>query len=402
MATPEQQLLGSMNPQLARLLDEQLAGQQAAQGVDQGYQGIVSSAVQGATMLGNIGRDAFGLQRQLGPNEMQALQTQEKQKALTDAMLGAEGPDRIAKMRDMAQRLRDTGAFEAIMKAEQIDAQADELAYKMGTLQVNRQKAIGNAKGFQSFEGEHFRDEDGNIYATVTSVNKDTNEVTTKYTPLTGGPEYDGKSKLVPVQKTGGGVGLTAMEYADMVAVREGKVETQKQFSRMKAESAASYRDNQSTVRDLERAVELVKEEMSKGNLQGGISANVANAVYKLTGTMPKNLAELNNIFGEATYSRLKPLFGGVISEGERQSVEDLYFSITKSGQVNLALLDRFLGKAKGALVNHNILLSSDNMDQYTQRLIDGGLVGEEKSSKDKSVPKGPIKVWTANGWEIK
>jgi hypothetical protein len=87
MATPEQQLLSSLNPQMARLLDEQLAGQQAAQGVDRGYQGIVSSAVQGATMLGNIGSDAFGFQRQMGPNEMQMVQqqnlmAQEKQKSL--------------------------------------------------------------------------------------------------------------------------------------------------------------------------------------------------------------------------------------------------------------------------------------------------------------------------------
>lgn len=385
MATPEQQLLSSMNPQMARLLDEQMAGQRAAQGVDPGYGGIVSSAVQGASMLGNLGRDALGLQRQKGANEQMAIQQQQqmaqakqKQQEFGQALSGAQGQDRVAKLRDAAQRLRATGSFEAIMKAEEFDAQADELGLKLGELNVDRLKAIGTSQGFQTYEGEHFRDPDGNLYATVTSINKDTQEVTTKYTPLTGGPEYDGVSKLVPVMKTGDGIGLTPFEAADLKAIREGKVETAKRFSQLKMDSASSLSTNRSNLRDLQRAAELVKEEMSKGNLQGGVSAAVANAVYKLTGSTPANLAELNNIFGEATYSRLKPLFGGVISEGERKSVEDLYFSIGKSGTVNLALLDRFVKKAESAMFNHNVLLSSDDMKQYVERVTAGGTADSE------------------------
>lgn len=101
MATPEQQLLGSMNPQLARLLDEQLTGQQAAQGVDQGYQGIVSSAVQGATMLGNIGSDVFGFQRPVGTNEQMVQQAQqtkeqaEKKKEALQAKLSNATPEQL-------------------------------------------------------------------------------------------------------------------------------------------------------------------------------------------------------------------------------------------------------------------------------------------------------------------
>ena len=381
MATPEQQLLSSMNPQMARLLDEQMAGQQAAQGVDRGYAGLVSSAVQGATMLGNRGREMLGLTPQRGANEQAAMrqqqqmaQAQQKQQVLGQAMAGAQGKDRVAKLRDAAQRLRATGTFEAIMKAEELDAQADELGLKLGKLDVERAKVIASrgasGNNVTSTEGEHFKDAAGNIYATVLTTNKATGAVDAKYVNLTGGPEYDGTSKLTPVIKSGAYSGMTPMEASDLEAAKQGKIQTSKDFSAMKTEAVEGLRSAKSTHSTLSKALELTIEAAENGQLEGGIGAALQNAYYDAFGKRPQNLAELNLLFGETTFERLKPLFGGQISDGERESVQDLYASVRKSGATNIGVLKQLLGKANRAMFNLNVLLTSDSMEDYTQKLI--------------------------------
>lgn len=90
MATAEQQLLSSMNPQMARLLDEQLAGQQLAANAPRGYEGLMRAAGQTAAMAGNVGRQALGLQAQPGMNEQQMMlqqQAQQEAQAQTQAQL---------------------------------------------------------------------------------------------------------------------------------------------------------------------------------------------------------------------------------------------------------------------------------------------------------------------------
>ena len=79
MATAEQQLLSSMSPQMARLLDEQMAGQQAAQQAPEGYGGMAAAASQGSAQLGNNLRSMFGLNAQPGVNEQQAMRAQQMQ-----------------------------------------------------------------------------------------------------------------------------------------------------------------------------------------------------------------------------------------------------------------------------------------------------------------------------------
>ena len=76
MATAKQQLLANMNPQMARLLDNQMRDQQVAQR-SQGA-GMLAGLTQAYTGMGDLASRALGA-APMGANEMQAVQAQEAQ-----------------------------------------------------------------------------------------------------------------------------------------------------------------------------------------------------------------------------------------------------------------------------------------------------------------------------------
>ena len=78
MATAKQQLLANMNPQMARLLDNQMRDQQVAQR-SQGA-GMLAGLTQAYTGMGDLASRALGA-APVGANEMQAVQAQQKQEA---------------------------------------------------------------------------------------------------------------------------------------------------------------------------------------------------------------------------------------------------------------------------------------------------------------------------------
>ena len=78
MASAKEQLLANMNPQMARLLDNQLRDQQVAQR-SQGA-GMLSGLTQAYTGMGDMAARALGASP-MGANEMQAVQAQQAQEA---------------------------------------------------------------------------------------------------------------------------------------------------------------------------------------------------------------------------------------------------------------------------------------------------------------------------------
>ena len=94
MATAEQQLLSSMNPQMARLLDNQMRDQQVAQR-SQGA-GMLAGLTQAYTGMGDLASRALGA-APMGANEMQAVQAQQGQnaKAVQLQQLQGKSPEQL-------------------------------------------------------------------------------------------------------------------------------------------------------------------------------------------------------------------------------------------------------------------------------------------------------------------
>ena len=87
MATAKQQLLANMNPQMARLLDNQMRDQQVAQR-SQGA-GMLAGLTQAYTGMGDLASRALGA-APMGANEMQAIQAQEAQQKQQLKMSGVK------------------------------------------------------------------------------------------------------------------------------------------------------------------------------------------------------------------------------------------------------------------------------------------------------------------------
>jgi hypothetical protein len=370
MPTAQEQLLSMMNPQQARLLDQQLANRdiaQQAQGAGM-LSGLVQAGLRGANTIGNV----FGT-TPMGANEQAAIKGQQTQQQMMDAISGAQGADRIAKLRDTAARLRATGNYQALIKADQYDQMADQLEYKQDDLNIKKTQLLlsqqkPKSSGFASTEGEHFEDEQGNQYATVLVTNKDTGTSEVNYIPLGNAPEFSGQP-LKAIIKSGQYAGMDPMSAAELAGEKAGQIELQKEFMKIKVEGAQNYQTAKSTYSELVKALELTKQAYEAGELEGGIQAPLQQLYYNVFGKRPKTVGELNLIFNETTFQRLKPLFGGNISNGEREAVADTYTSVYKNGKVNIGILEQLIAKANGAMFNYNVLMTSDNYDDYVNKL---------------------------------
>lgn len=398
MATAKEQLLSSMSPQMARLLDEQLAGQQAAQNAPRGYAGLVGEAARGTAMLGNIGRDMFGLRPQPGMNEQQVMRQQQaqqqsaqKQQQLADIMQGAQGNTRVEKLRNTAERLRATGTYENLMLAEQFDDKADAMQLEEDKLNIQRGKIAATAAGGGSAtDGHLMKDPEGNFYQTFNYKDKMGNP-SVKYVPLGGSPEYNGDTTLVPVSKSGETVGMTAEEIVAAEVKAKGEIKNKEEFFKWKQ---GVFEDHSTAVNQkstLGRMIELTEQLAASGDLQGGIPARAQELIYAVTGNRPKNLGELQMLFSMDTLGRLKPLFGGNISNSERESLEATFPSIMTSGKVNLeklSVLKRLTDKAYASSTKKLEM----TFEEYMETLSGG------KSKETKAQPKKTL-VWTPDGW---
>ena len=398
MATAKEQLLSSMSPQMARLLDEQLAGQQAAQNAPRGYAGLVGEAARGTAMLGNIGRDMFGLRPQPGMNEQQVMRQQQaqqqsaqKQQQLADIMQGAQGNTRVEKLRNTAERLRTTGTYENLMLAEQFDDKADAMQLEEDKLNIQRGKIAATAAGGGSAtDGHLMKDPEGNFYQTFNYKNK-LGQPSVKYIPLGGSPEYNGDTTLVPVSKSGETVGMTAEEIVRAEVEAKGEVKNKEEFFKWKQGVFEDHSTAVSQKDTLARMIELTEQLAASGDLQGGIPARAQELIYAVTGNRPKNLGELQMLFSMDTLGRLKPLFGGNISNSERESLEATFPSIMTSGKVNLeklSVLKRLTDKAYASSTKKLEMTFEEYMET-----LSGGKPKETEAKTKKTL------VWTPDGW---
>jgi hypothetical protein len=100
-------------------------------------------------------------------------------------------------------------------------------------------------------------------------------------------------------------------------------------------------------------------------NAMGGIPERLKTGVQQALGKIPKDKAEFMLLTGELMYQRLKPLFGGVISEGERQVIERIYPGIDKGAQANEAILAQLKRYYDMALRRASLYNKSNSFGEY-------------------------------------
>jgi hypothetical protein len=202
----------------------------------------------------------------------------------------------------------------------------------------------------------NFRDEKGNIYSVTEQRNKQ-GGIEPIYTAVTPGAPKTPSGNLVQL---GGTYGVAAGEVAGMAGDRTAAQE----FSKMQVAAAIQLPELQGSLANINATFDLLQ------TVPTGGPVNIANtAVESFLGTTSADKAELQVLLGNEMYKRLKPLFGGVISEGERQVIEGLYGSLRKGNEANEGILRALKRETESAVQRANMLRKAGSMDEYNTLL---------------------------------
>lgn len=245
----------------------------------------------------------------------------------------------------LARSLRQKG-FEGL--ATQVIA-GDEEARKKGISIISESST--RAADSTGVKAGTWKDENDNYYIATRVLDKATGATRLEYNPVGNAPEYkDQKLTIVNAE------GLTAQEDVALGTTAA----ADKKFIDVRL-SAADNLGSLAGERDtITRAMELAEA------VQTGGPINVAGtAIERFLGEIPADKAELELLLGNTMYARLKPLFGGVISEGERESIEKIYGGLKKGNAANMSILRSLKGELDKAYRKAKIALESNNYDEY-------------------------------------
>ena len=207
--------------------------------------------------------------------------------------------------------------------------------------------------------GGQYIDVDNNIYeADIQRTGGGTN---ISYVPITPGAPERPVGRLTPV---GGQFRETAAAATAREAGEAGARETAKTFGELRVNAAENIPELLNQQELLNQAVD------SLDNIDTtGVPATIENEIRRLTGTQSPDAATYELAVGEAMYSRLKPLFGGVISEGERIAIEKLYNDLKRGNPANRAILKQLQKQVNDSIIKSNLIRNSANFEEYNTKL---------------------------------
>lgn len=205
------------------------------------------------------------------------------------------------------------------------------------------------------------QDEDGNAFTMTPTLNNITGKFENKFAPI-------GKGPAQPVGKTV----ITGGEFAQ-TAAEDALRQINKDISTTEGQE---FIKNKATALDTIPVLSAQKEELSQAltlldSVETGGPINLAGtALENYFGTKSADKATLEIILGDNTFKALKPLFGGLISEGERREIVKIYPNLQKGNAANKGIILRLQNILDNALLRGQMYQRSDTVEDY-KRLMD-------------------------------
>lgn len=204
-----------------------------------------------------------------------------------------------------------------------------------------------------------FKDEEGNYYQGTTTRNPSTGAVQNVLSPITPGAPAQPTGRVIPV---GGAYSETASERSERETEEAGGKAEAKTYGEMRVQAVNSVGDLYSSVQNIDRALELV-DQVPTGNPIN----TAATALEAFLGETSADKAELQVLLGNEMYKRLKPLFGGVISEGERDAIKKIYAGLEKGNPANKGILRQMRADLERAYQKAKIAQRADTFEEYNE-----------------------------------
>ena len=231
---------------------------------------------------------------------------------------------------------------------------------------LKKAKSLGPSRVVKT-DSVILRDSVGNKFREVTTTLAN-NKKTVEIFPMAGnksgaseaGLDYTGEEPVgdtTIISKTSGVGGEDRPRLA-------GGVREEQDFATLKVEASDQILDLVAQRDNLTTAVNLLDTFQTDG-----LPEKIANFIQIEGGIQDPNKAEYELIVGEAMYSRLKPLFGGVISEGEREAVKAIYANLKRGNPANKRILLRLKTIVERSIQKQNLLRNSETLEDYNRKL---------------------------------
>ena len=216
------------------------------------------------------------------------------------------------------------------------------------------------------------RDSEGNKFSqySIQNINSPTSTPVIKYVPIGDGPDKPVGAITIISQRTGAG----AFDQPEIA----GDVKTEQDFAELKVDATAQLPELMSQSRILDDAVAALETMPSQG-----LPEVVVNTIRSEFGVQDPDIAEYEMLVGELMFARLKPLFGGVISEGEREAIVGLYANMKRGSPANKRILMQLKKKIEDTIVKANLIRRADSFDDYNMSLDRMYPTEEEKTEQN-------------------
>ena len=314
--------------------------------------------------------------------------------------LDLQNPDDLRKLISIQMATGDTvGAAKTAsmlqaMKQAPLDAAKEEKRYqdklaldirRTGATEQTAAAALARAKAANeksplsqgSFKGESFKvkDEDGNLFAAITTYDKDAKKVVVSYSNLSADGSRTPVGKVTPV---GGVYSLTGLESIDLASQKTSAVEGSKLFTNRKAVAADNYTAAGFALEDANKMMTALKQIRT-----GGALTAISKEVTDFLGTTPTSVSEFERLAKAKVLAGLKR-FGANPTEGERNFAIQLGENLSKTEGANEAQIQSFIDEMTRVMSRERYLLSSevteDAFKEYT--LNQWGDSNKENTSK--------------------
>ena len=236
----------------------------------------------------------------------------------------------------------------------------------IGVLQATGQTAlagqlIGGTKEKYA-KGATFTVQDSveNDFIAIPTVNSGTGEMELQYQAIGGGDaQPEGKTVI-----TGGEFGMTATAEGVRKATDKGNIErsgeTAKAFSKSRNEALALLPMMKTRINKLRKSLQLL-DQVETGGPVNLAKYGIENFFGLTTGTR----AELEREMSMSILTSLKPLFGGLISDGERQALTAISANIEKGNPANRAILRSMVDYMQSKSENALLYTQASNQKEY-------------------------------------
>jgi len=270
----------------------------------------------------------------------------------------AQTAAQIQQLKEQAQKETQGAAFASYVGATFKNPKLTKLAAEGVLTPNNLDSFIQDTSNATMLKGSTFtvRDSRENSFTMIPTLNNKTGELENRYSPIGDAPDKPVGKTII----TGGEFAQTAGEAQRQQIETEGLKTQEAKFQELKVAATDSIPTLNASKNNLDRATALLNSVSTGGpvNLAG-------TGLENFFGVKSADKAELEIRLGLEMYKSLKPLFGGVISDPEREAIEGIYASLKKGNLANKGILEKLKQELDDGIVKASLYQKADNYEEF-------------------------------------